>query len=63
MPATIQTRATISTALNVPFSSVAVLGWDKGIPVLAVPAGAVGKAIGMGLRAVACSVTNGEVHT
>ena len=58
MPATIQTRATIAARLAVPFAQVAVLGWDKDVPVLAVPQSVVSRAIGMGLRAVACDSIN-----
>ena len=54
MPANIQTRATIAARLSVPFADVAVLGWDNGTPVVAVPSKCYAQAAGMGLRAVAC---------
>lgn len=54
MPATIQTRATVAARLAVPFAAVAVLGWDAGTPVLAVPSSSYALARGMGLRVVAC---------
>ena len=58
MPATIQTRATVAARLAVPFAAVAVLGWDAGIPVLAVPTHACPLAVRIGLRVVACDSIN-----
>ena len=54
----IQTRATIAARLCVPFADVAVLGWDNGTPVVAVPSKSYAQAAGMGLRAVACDSIN-----
>ena len=54
MPAAIQTRATVAARLSVPFDAVAVLGWDAGVPVLAVPTHALPLAVRIGLRVVAC---------
>ena len=58
MPANIQTRATIAARLSVPFADVAVLGWDVGVPVVAVPSSSYALARGMGLRVVACDSIN-----
>ena len=54
LPAAIQTRATVAARLAVPFDAVAVIGWDAGTPVLAVPSSVCSLALRIGLRVVAC---------
>ena len=58
MPLNTQTRATVAARLAVPFDAVAVLGWEHGVPVLAVPTHACPLAVRIGLRVVACDSIN-----
>lgn len=58
MPRDLQTRVTVAIRLAVAWQRVAVLGWDAGEPVLAVPPESYAQACRMGLRAVACESVN-----